>query len=135
MSTLDAMRCDVTKYTIEPIIFSDAFYTGCRQIPNSKLLPRAIYDVLAQHSNDLQWSLCCNQCRQALSCLWHGVSTASSDVDMVPPLIYTTRLLHVTAPARFCSILHVVPTHTRCISGAKRGFRENTRCAVQRCLS
>ncbi len=34
---------------------SDAVYTGCstaRQIPDSKLMPRFIYDVLTQSSND-----------------------------------------------------------------------------------
>ncbi len=48
--------------TIEVIIISDAVYTGCcavRQIPNRKLLPRSIYDML---TNDFQWSLyrCCD---------------------------------------------------------------------------
>ncbi len=36
---------DVTKNTIDPIIISDAVYTGCgvtRQIPDSKLLPPSI---------------------------------------------------------------------------------------------
>ncbi len=56
--------------TIEVIIISDAVYTGCcavRQIPNRKLLPRSIYDVLTQISNDFQRSLCCVQCRQTLA--------------------------------------------------------------------
>ncbi|KAI2656410.1 hypothetical protein H4Q32_013338 [Labeo rohita] len=34
-----------------------------RQIPDSKLLPSSVYDVLAQSSNDLQRLLCCVQCR------------------------------------------------------------------------
>ncbi len=37
------------------IIISDAVYTECsagRQIPDSKLMPRFIYDVLTQSSND-----------------------------------------------------------------------------------
>ncbi len=41
--------------TIELIIISDAVYTGCRaatwQIPDSKLLPRSIYDILTQILN------------------------------------------------------------------------------------
>ncbi len=42
--------------TVELIMISDAD-TGCsaaRQIPNSKLLTRSIYNVLTQSSNDLQ---------------------------------------------------------------------------------
>ncbi len=54
--------------TIELIIISDAVYTGCcaatRQIPDSKLLPRSIYDILTQISNDFQRLLCRVQCRQ-----------------------------------------------------------------------
>ncbi len=49
-------RRDATKYK-RSIIISDAGYTGyARQIPDSKLLPRSIYDVLSltQSSNDLQ---------------------------------------------------------------------------------
>ncbi len=53
--------------TIELIIISDAVYTGyratTRQIPDSKLLPRSIYDILTQISNDFQWSLCTVQCQ------------------------------------------------------------------------
>ncbi len=52
------------------IIISDAVYTGCgtaRQIPDSKLLPRSIYDVLTHISNDFQRSLCRVLCRQILA--------------------------------------------------------------------
>ncbi len=58
--------------TIEVIIISDAIYTGCwavRQIPDRTLLPRSIYEVLTQISNDFQWSLyrvqadCCGALR------------------------------------------------------------------------
>ncbi len=55
--------------TIEVIIISDAVYTGCcaaRKIPDRKLLPRSIYDVLTQISNDFQRSLYRVQCRQTL---------------------------------------------------------------------
>ncbi len=38
-----------------------------RQIQDSKLMPRSIYDVLTQSSNDLQRSLCRVQCRQTLA--------------------------------------------------------------------
>ncbi len=48
--------------TIELSIISDAVYTGShaatRQIPDSKLLLRSIYDILTQISNDFQRSLC-----------------------------------------------------------------------------
>ncbi len=56
--------------TKEVIIFSDAVYTGCcaaRHISDRKLLPRSIYDVLTQISNDFQWSLYHVQCRQTLA--------------------------------------------------------------------
>ncbi len=56
--------------TKEVIIFSDAVYTGCCatwHISNRKLLPRSIYDVLTQISNDFQWSLYHVQCRQTLA--------------------------------------------------------------------
>ncbi len=46
--------------TIEVIIISDAVYTGCCaawQIPDRKLLPRSIYDVLTRIANDSQRSL------------------------------------------------------------------------------
>ncbi len=61
--------------TIEVIIICDALYTGCcaaRQIPDRKLLPYSIYDMLTQISNDFQWSLYRVQCRQML--LRHGAS-------------------------------------------------------------
>ncbi len=47
--------------TVELIIISDAVYIGCsatRQIPDSKLLQRSIYDVLTQISNDFQRLIC-----------------------------------------------------------------------------
>ncbi len=53
-----------------PIIISDAVYTGCctaRQFSDRELLPRSIYDVLTQISNDFQWSLYRVQCRQTLA--------------------------------------------------------------------
>ncbi len=40
-----------------------------RQIPDSKQVPRSIYDVLTQSSNDLQWSLCRIRCRHGV-CVW-----------------------------------------------------------------
>ncbi len=55
---------------IEVIIISDAVYTGCCaawQIPDRKLLPRSVYDVLTQISNDFQQSLYRVQCRQTLA--------------------------------------------------------------------
>ncbi len=60
--------------TIELIIISRAVYTGCRavtqQIPDSKLLPRSINDILTQISNDFLQSLCCIQrCRHGVSLL------------------------------------------------------------------
>ncbi len=58
------------KNTIEVIIISDAVYTGCcaaRQIPDRKLLPHSIYDVLTQISNDFQRPLYRVQCRQTLA--------------------------------------------------------------------
>ncbi len=66
--------------TIELIIITDAVYTGCvdgatRQIPDSKLLPRSIYDVLTQISNDFQRSLCRIQCRQTLAVAAQHVSS------------------------------------------------------------
>ncbi len=39
---------------------------AARRNTDSKLLPRSIYDVLAQSSNDLQQLLCRIQCRQTL---------------------------------------------------------------------
>ncbi len=54
-----------------------------RKIPDSKLLPRSVYDVLTQISNDFQWSLYRVQCRQTLAvavhCVWcrHGVTNLS----------------------------------------------------------
>ncbi len=59
MSTLDASGA-AWQNTIELIIISDAVYTRCgatRQIPDSKLMPHSIYDILTQCSNDLQRSL------------------------------------------------------------------------------
>ncbi len=56
--------------TIEVILISDAVYTGCgatRQIPSKKLLPRSIYDVLTQISNDIQRPLYRVQYRQTLA--------------------------------------------------------------------
>uniref|UniRef100_A0A671RAG0 Suppressor APC domain containing 2 n=1 Tax=Sinocyclocheilus anshuiensis TaxID=1608454 RepID=A0A671RAG0_9TELE len=41
--------------------------SATRQIPDSKLLPRSIYYVLPQNSDDLQRSLCRVQCRQTLA--------------------------------------------------------------------
>ncbi len=67
--------------TIEVIIIGDAVYTGCcavRQIPDRKLLPRSIYDVLTQISNDFQRSLYRVQCRQTLA-----VAARTSGVDTV----------------------------------------------------
>ncbi len=59
------------KNTIEVIIISDALYTGCcvaqKKISDRKLLPRSIYDVLTQISNDFQWLLFRVQCRQTLA--------------------------------------------------------------------
>ncbi len=61
----------VQQNTIEHIIISEAVYTGWHsttwQIPESKLMPRSINDVLTQSSNDLQRSLCRVQCRQTLA--------------------------------------------------------------------
>ncbi len=74
------------KNIIEVIIISDAVYTGCcavQQIPDRKLLPRSIYDVLTQISNDFQRSLYLVQCRQTLAvaarCVRcrHGVTNLS----------------------------------------------------------
>ncbi len=45
-------------------------YTGCcaaQQIPDRKLPPHSIYNVLTQISNDFQWSLYRIQCRQTLA--------------------------------------------------------------------
>ncbi len=57
-------------FTIE-LIIGDTVYTGChattRKITDCKLLPRYIYDILTQISNDFQWSLCRFQCRQTLA--------------------------------------------------------------------
>ncbi len=56
--------------TTEVIIISDAVYNGCcaaRKIPDSKLLPHFVYDVLTQISNDFQRSLYRVQCRQTLA--------------------------------------------------------------------
>ncbi len=68
--------------TIESIITSDAVYTGCgeaRQIPDGKLLPCSIYDVLTQSSTDLLRSVCRGQCRQTLAVVaWHSVDTMLS---------------------------------------------------------
>ncbi len=49
----------VRQNTIEVIIISDAVYTKCCavwQIPDRKLLPHSIYDMLTQISNDFQRS-------------------------------------------------------------------------------
>ncbi len=57
-------------YRIEVIIISDAVYTGCctvRQISDRKLLPRSVYDMLTQISNDFQWLLYRVQCRQTIA--------------------------------------------------------------------
>ncbi len=78
VSTPDASGA-ARQNTRELIIISDAVYTGCgaatQQIPDSKLLPRSIYDILTQISNDFQRSLCRVQCRQTatVQCR-HGVS-------------------------------------------------------------
>ncbi len=48
------------------------------QIPDRKLLPSSIYDVLTQISNDFQRSLYCVQCRQTLA-----VARGVSGVDTV----------------------------------------------------
>ncbi len=45
-----------------------------QQIPDSKLMPRSIYDVLTQSSNDLQRSLCRVHCR-------HGVRVSSLGIE------------------------------------------------------
>ncbi len=67
LSTLDAARWGAT-----------------RQIPDSKLLPRFIYDVLTQISNDFQRSLCRVQWRQTLAvAAWRDTTTVASGVDTV----------------------------------------------------
>ncbi len=70
VSTPDASDKAI-ELAIELIIISDAVYTGCRaatqQIPDSKLLPRSIYDILTQISNDFQRLLCRIQCRQTVT--------------------------------------------------------------------
>ncbi len=72
MSTPDANNV-ARQNTIELIIISDAVYIGCRattwQIPDSKLLPCSIYDILTQISNGFQWSLYRVQCKQSVSLL------------------------------------------------------------------
>ncbi len=61
--------------SIAHIIISEAVYTGChamtRLIPDSKLLPRSISDMLTLISNDFQQSACscCVQCRHGVSLL------------------------------------------------------------------
>ncbi len=42
---------------------------GTRQTPDSKLLPRSVYDKLTQISNDFQQSLYCFQCRHGVTLL------------------------------------------------------------------
>ncbi len=74
--------------TIELIIISDAVYSWClavtRQIPDSKLLPRSIYDVLTQISNDFQRSLCRVQCRPtATGHVYRTRCPVASGVDTV----------------------------------------------------
>ncbi len=56
--------------TLEVIIISDAVYTGCcaaRQNGDRKLLPRSVYDMLTQISNNFQQSFYRVQCRQTLA--------------------------------------------------------------------
>ncbi len=43
-----------------------------RQIPDIKLMPRSIYDVLTQSSHDLEQLLCHVQCRQPLAVAVQG---------------------------------------------------------------
>ncbi len=64
--------------TVELIIIRDAVYTrygAARQIPDSKLLPRSIHDVLTQSSNDMQrLFLSCPVYRQTFTldvAAWH----------------------------------------------------------------
>ncbi len=70
VSTSDTSSA-VRQNTVELIIISDAVYIGCRsvtrQIPENKLLPRFIYDILTQMSNYFQWSLV--RCRHGASIL------------------------------------------------------------------
>ncbi len=43
--------------------------TWAATIPDSKLLPRSIYDILTKMSNDFQWSICRVRCRHGASLL------------------------------------------------------------------
>ncbi len=101
-----AWRAAVKYYRL--IIISDAVYTGCRaatrQIPDSKLLPRSIYDILTQISNDFQRSLCRIQCRQScrVRCT-HGVSLLL--FRRCFPLLFFIRHLYLSVVARLMSIM------------------------------
>ncbi len=70
-----------------------------RQIPSRKLLPRSIYDVLTQISNDFQRSLYHVQCRQTLAvaarCIWcrHGVTNLSRRTKATSALVKSESFL------------------------------------------
>ncbi len=91
---------------------------GTRQIPDSKLLPRSIYDILTQISNDFQWSLCRVQCRQTLA-VASGVDKPSfvpqmfsSFVFYLPSLSFcrrSARLMSVMCTERF--LLRIMSRH------------------------
>ncbi len=63
--------------TVEVIVISDAFYTGCSawQIPDRKLLRHSIYDLLTQISKDFQWSIYCVGKLLCLRCSVSNVDT------------------------------------------------------------
>ncbi len=64
-------------------------------IPDSKLLPRSIYDILTKLSNDFQWSICRVRCR-------HGASLLLFCIRF--PLLFSY-LLSIFLLARLMSII------------------------------
>ncbi len=99
-------RTRARQKTIELIIISDAVYTGCRaatqQIPDSKLLPRSIYDLLTQISNDFQRSHCHVQCRQ--NCLVETRFKPSFVPQMFSSFVYI-RHLYLSVVVRLMSVM------------------------------
>ncbi len=82
-----------------------------RQIPDSKLLPRSIYDIFTQISNDFQRSLCRFRCRHGVSLLlfckpsvhWWALSSASwVDTRLLQGYCWlATSLFWYSAPTHF----------------------------------
>ncbi len=105
------------------LIISNAVNTGCcavRQISDRKLLPRSIYDVLTQISNDFS-TVALIQCRQTLAAAAHRVRcrhvlscvhTTSDFIAACPQGLVMRSLVGVLATGCLDSKLGFLPLHT-----------------------